>query len=415
MKAGYARIDITPEWPLELAGYGYYRGRVSQGVHDPLFARAVAFEQDGVRSLIISCDLVGLSDVVVPSVEIGLCIATRIDSDAVMIACTHTHSGPATLVLRGCGKMDVKYMEWVIPRLTSVGVDALNDLRDVGSVTWSEVNVDGIAFNRVYGDAGPVDSTVRTLVLSRTDARPIMVVNFACHPVANGVNDQVSADYPGHVVSAIEAQGYDCVFLTGFCGDIDPVGPRDYDAIRRHGESIASAALASQSSAVQVSGSDLAFGVRTIELPYDIPSRHELLNELLAARSRLEDDPRDLEALAHVSWITDALVTEGSPVFQTEPACVHALRIGDVMLIAFPGEVFTQFGIDLRERLGNPKLMTVNTANALIGYIPTADEFDRQGYASHAAAHIYAIHPFKKGFGELIAEQAYEMLARLQT
>src|SRR5438874_1367400 len=45
LRAGFARIDITPTTPVMLAGYAS-RKELSQGVHDPLFARAVAFEQN---------------------------------------------------------------------------------------------------------------------------------------------------------------------------------------------------------------------------------------------------------------------------------------------------------------------------------------------------------------------------------
>ena len=43
LQAGLARIDITPIEPVMLAGYAS-RKELSHGVHDPLFARAIAFD-----------------------------------------------------------------------------------------------------------------------------------------------------------------------------------------------------------------------------------------------------------------------------------------------------------------------------------------------------------------------------------
>lgn len=42
LKAGAARIDITPEKPVEMSGYGS-RKDLSSGVHDSLSARVLAF------------------------------------------------------------------------------------------------------------------------------------------------------------------------------------------------------------------------------------------------------------------------------------------------------------------------------------------------------------------------------------
>ena len=58
LKAGVARIDITPEKPVNMSGYARRKG-LSTGVHDPLSARAVAFEAGGKRLVLISTDIIG--------------------------------------------------------------------------------------------------------------------------------------------------------------------------------------------------------------------------------------------------------------------------------------------------------------------------------------------------------------------
>ena len=62
MRAGYGRYEITPPLGVELGGYGYYLQRRARSVLDPLYARAVLLEDGAQRTLIISCDLLGLSD-----------------------------------------------------------------------------------------------------------------------------------------------------------------------------------------------------------------------------------------------------------------------------------------------------------------------------------------------------------------
>ena len=61
MRAGFGKWELTPPMGVELAGYGYYLKRCALSVRDPLYARAVLLEDDGGKSLVISCDLLGLS------------------------------------------------------------------------------------------------------------------------------------------------------------------------------------------------------------------------------------------------------------------------------------------------------------------------------------------------------------------
>ena len=56
LRAGTAKIDITPKKPVKMAGYAGRTG-LSKDVHDPLSARVVAFENDGKRLVLVSSDL----------------------------------------------------------------------------------------------------------------------------------------------------------------------------------------------------------------------------------------------------------------------------------------------------------------------------------------------------------------------
>src|SRR6266704_5323998 len=58
LQAGLARTAITPANPVMLAGYAS-RKELSQGAHDPLFARAVAFEQNQERLVLVAVDNCG--------------------------------------------------------------------------------------------------------------------------------------------------------------------------------------------------------------------------------------------------------------------------------------------------------------------------------------------------------------------
>src|SRR5207249_2915219 len=58
LRAGTARVDVTPAKPVLLGGYAS-RKEPSKGVHDPLSARVLAFERGGRRLVLVSLDNLG--------------------------------------------------------------------------------------------------------------------------------------------------------------------------------------------------------------------------------------------------------------------------------------------------------------------------------------------------------------------
>src|SRR5512140_3611793 len=56
LRAGFAKIDITPNLPVKLYGYSS-RKAYSEGVHDQLYARAVVFDDGSNKVVFVSSDL----------------------------------------------------------------------------------------------------------------------------------------------------------------------------------------------------------------------------------------------------------------------------------------------------------------------------------------------------------------------
>ncbi|MCC6446328.1 MAG: neutral/alkaline non-lysosomal ceramidase N-terminal domain-containing protein [Armatimonadetes bacterium] len=413
MQAGYAKIEVTPPAGVELCGYGFYLKRTAKGAHDPLYARAVALEAEGRKALFISADLLGFSDTMAGAVKSALSEDPGIEPEAVMLHCTHTHSGPAPLLLRGCGVMDEEYVKALASKLIEAGRTALKGMVPVERMAYAAPECAGIAYNRTYGESGPVDIAARALFIYRKEGAPLAVVNYACHPVANGVNDRASADYPGQVLDRLAEKGFEGLFLTGFCGDIDPSGPRSYDAIAAHGQKIADAVLAAEKEAEPV-GETISSGIREIALPLDVPSESARMERLAAAVAAFDKDPTDRYAAYNLSASAAAVLEPLKPDFRDSmKTYVQAILVDKTAFIAFPGEVFTAFGDRLRAEFSGLDIVTVNTANGVIGYIPTADEFDREGYASHLSATLYGVFRFHKGFGERICDEAVRLVRQV--
>ncbi|MBR2884097.1 MAG: hypothetical protein IKB93_04820, partial [Clostridia bacterium] len=59
MKTGFSKICINPPYRTPICGY--YEERLTKGVLDDLFVRAVAFDDGKNRAVIIALDLVGFA------------------------------------------------------------------------------------------------------------------------------------------------------------------------------------------------------------------------------------------------------------------------------------------------------------------------------------------------------------------
>ena len=97
-KAGTARVDITPDEPIWMAGYGG-RTKPSEGKVHSLWAKALGLEDAaGNRAVIIGTDTLGMTKSIYATIKERLKSAHDLNDDQIMINASHTHTGP---VLRG--------------------------------------------------------------------------------------------------------------------------------------------------------------------------------------------------------------------------------------------------------------------------------------------------------------------------
>ncbi len=94
---GWSSADITPESPVLIRGQ--FHARVSEGVRDPITATAMAMESGegpaSKKAIMISCDLIGISDDLRDRVR-SLLVASIPDfnPDELILNATHTHTAP---------------------------------------------------------------------------------------------------------------------------------------------------------------------------------------------------------------------------------------------------------------------------------------------------------------------------------
>ena len=94
----------------------------------------------------------------------------------------------------------------------------------------------------------------------------------------------------------------------------------------------------------------------------------------------------------------------------TEPIDVEVqgIRIGDFVLVTFPGEPFAEVGVHIKERSPFPNTFVAGYSNGHLGYAPTADAYSGEAYEDVSTR-------FGAEWQEIFETKALEIIRQLQT
>ncbi len=397
-KNGNGTFDLI--W---LAGFG--NNRPAQGIHDPLWSRAIAFKNNGAIIVLVSIDSIGITH------ERYLDIRARLSEEAphvthVSFAATHTHNAPDTIGLWSYKefigrKFDDAYVRYVQDQIFESVLDSVSQLVPAKTVL-AEAKVPMENFTH---DARPpvvVDKKLpvawfRNLKTGKTIAT---LSSWGMHPEGFGADfPLISSDFVHYYREAMEngidgkggfkGFGGKAVYFTGPVGGLmtqlniniedrfgESNGPKSKS--QAQGENLAILAAGALNKAKQdgvddMSHQGIAFSAKTIFIPIGWP----------------------LKIAVALGMVHPGMY--GLP-FNTEVKSeVNAIRIGDLEIITSPGEVFPEIvdggiespeGADIRtEPVEVPPLRSVmkgtinmnfNLGMDEIGYIIPISQWDRE-------------------------------------
>lgn len=430
LRVGRAKSDITPGAGMPMAGY--YHVRLGEGVHDPLYAKAIVFEQDGVKAAMVACDLVSLPREIALEARDLISKQTGVPGANVIISATHTHTGPEMGVrLKGVDeetrKIATDYHAQLPGRIAQSVADAEKDLQPA-KLSAGIGHEDSVAFIRrfwmengrigwnpgksnpkVVRPAGTIDPVLPVVLFQTPDDEPLAVyVNYANHLDTVG-GMEFSKDYPHALAESMKAAlGEDVltVFTIGTAGNINHLDVSSPRPQKGHGEAariggiLAGEALETmrrmetidQPGALQVSS-------RIVPLDPAPLDKDRAWAEQVIADYGTPKAGRFYEQVYAFKTL-DVLKQNGKP-FEAE---VQVITLGnDIAWVALPGEVFVELGKAIK--IGSPYRYTIVTelANGLIGYIP-----DRQAYPQGAYEVISA--RVAEGSGEKLVDAAVDLL-----
>ena len=427
LRVGFGRADITPEPGLEMVGMpGSPR---SEGVQWPLRSR-VFLADDGERRIAVVCfDLIALVSTQVAELRERLAAEGGFEPANILIACSHTHRAPFTETGWGAADEPVRsYLDFMFSRTAEAMTQAVASLQP-GELSVGTITAPGWAFNRrpIYaggqvGTHGPAwgngfvgmeatpDEELGVLLARGQDGAVLGgLVDFACHPTAMGHEPVYSADYPGVLTEALEARhGGIFGFLIGAAGDTSTPDPTSHDSESGFGREHTLAmgrALADKADEAIREGRSFAvdhLGMASTRLP--ITQRRATMEQVELARWYLEERPDDLDELdftrrfyGHDYTFNDgkqlgnerhaeemlrmwAWQQEKSEDELVEEVEIQVMALGELAIVAFPVELFTELGRQVKIRSPFPTTFIATLANGWHGYAPTLEAFSRGGY-----------------------------------
>lgn len=425
LHAGFGVADVTPPEGLSMAGS--LDPRPNRGTTDPLLAKTLYARGGGGEVAIVGLDLIQIPRDLADAAIAEASRRTGIDPGTIIISCSHTHTGPYTCGGQlGNAGVDAAYVATLPGRIAesiaqaasaaqpatlhlgrTLVYDGLHHRRVVSKSdgravnTWMGELLDDLdATPQVLGTAGPIDPELWVARFDAPDGRVLgTLVNFSLH--ANSFfGNTWSADYPGviaeQIAAAFGAQAVS-VFTPGACANINPlIGGTRW----REGAAVfADAAVAAARKARKVGGPvAVAAARRNVKVPRRDPaSQREGAIERLnwgAGGGRTDFfGPRK-------DWVASLPEQLEVPV--------SAARIGPLGLATNAGELFVEWGIEIKRRSPFPHTIVAELTNDSIGYQPDRQAFMQEGYEALVGANRVS----PEGI-QMLADNAVELLETL--
>jgi hypothetical protein len=285
--------------------------------------------------------------------------------DQIILAATHTHSGPDTMGIYGLppifsGK-DEDYMER-LGELTDRAIEKAESRSRPAKAYTAVYGMDpSLTLNRRKG--GPKDDTMGLMVFRDDGGGTIAtLINIACHPEVIWKNKRkLTADYPGVLYRLVEKKyGGGAIFFSGALGALiaPDLGIPEEDHTWQHLEDYGEDVFAEVEKGMDLleEEDDLSFIHRMslIQVPIDTEI-YMILGEFGMIERNVYDE--------------ETILTE-----------VNLIEIGSAQFVTFPGEVYPKQGINIRKRQKKNSFQ-IGLANDELGYILYPEDFGTELYS----------------------------------
>ncbi len=402
LKAGASKVNITPPVGTFMAGFAARYGPC-KGVLDELYCKTLVLQQGKEKYALITADLVGIEKSTGEEIRGLIYKSTGIPSSHIIIACSHTHSGPLTYLFRaGMGSVDKNYMEELKKKIEGCVSVADRSLRN--AYVGFDRGVVKIGVNRRWkvlqgslklnpDPEGPVNQEAGVVKIVDDRYNTIAhLVNYACHPVVLGENNLlISADYPGVVQTAVEnIFGGICLFANGACGDINPIIHRgNYKDVQKLGMMLAGEVIKVSSSINNFGQPSFNAKEKEIFLPWKNPfSKTQLKSIVKKEKTNFEKYKgkklQTEKSISEAKWKWAEWALTAGEKSEGVKVKIRCLFLNSLVLVSIPGEVFVEIGLKIAKESPFNFTFVLGYADGIVGYIPTREALKKGTYETEA-------------------------------
>ncbi len=417
LRAGAASVDITPEMGVQMTT-AVVRPRPVERIVDRLWLSALVLESGDTRMCIVSADTCFITGVWADRIREQVAEQCGFDPDAIMLTATHTHSAPgvSNIITEDDSVVpeklswlfgDLSYNTFFCERVVEAIRLAEETLQDV-QIGWASGIEGRVGFNRrcVMRDGtgemlprdmadalyveGPIDPEVGVIGLQTAGGDMLAaMLHFSCHPTHGWAEEWVTSSWPGKWAEGFkELIGDSCtpLVLNGCSGNIhqvnklDPTHDSDYHTMAKHLMETTEAAMPN----INYSNpQEFGYRFRTVEIPYRTITDAELAD----AQAMIAEFPEGTDDLA-VMWdwvyaLSRVDMHRQMQTRQTWPCQVQVFRIGEIALVALPGECFVEGQLEIKLNSPTRPTFVASLGNGYVGYVPTPEALERGGYETH--------------------------------
>jgi hypothetical protein len=409
IRAGASFRDITPKEPHFLFGYPFVE-RTSTGVHDPLLSSALYLTDGKEQVLFISNDIIYVDKNTVSRIRQAIFEKKGVPFSSIMIAATHTHSGPVTVECAisendpTVPRVEEDYLKYMETETIQAALQAIENAVSA-EIAFVTGDATGVGTNR-HNPSGAKDmETPAMIVRNSRNGQYIASLLVCCmHPTILHEDSRLySSDFPHFVREKLQREllGEDCpvIYFTGTAGNQSPrhvAAANTFEEARRIGAIVADSVISelTENAVYSSRPAILSAHTETDLLRRKFPSVEWAQQHRDDAQKRFDrlkksqGNHREIRT-AEVDWFGAEEL-----LFLARRACSHSLdeacesclpaeiqiiAIGDWHFIAWPGEIFVEYGLALKALYENISLITYANGH-LQGYITTKKAVDKGFY-----------------------------------
>lgn len=420
LSAGTAITEITPQVGSIINGE-FFSHR-AQSVADPLYARAIVLQSGRTCLVLVMVDTCSLTYEFLNPVKEAIEAATGIPVQHQLIAATHTHSGGSVTGIF-LSEVDAAYCAFLATALVQVVTSAFEQ-RIPCAVAYGSVLVpehvvcrryhmnkalrpfdpfgkgtDTVVTNpfgledQITGRAGETDPELAFMALRSLDGTWLAVLaNYSLHYAGDVPGTVISADYFGYFARSLKERlgagdHFVALMSNGTSGNVniwDFLNPHRYPTGAFEKSKLIGTELAARLTACLPELEwDTAATLSAAAAAFDLPVRRPSGTELAVAREQLKDvlfernSPPDAQTIKKI-YAQEQILLAAEPDHCR--VYIQGFRIGTGRIGAFPGELFAETGLWLKEQFRHHPYFTVGLANGNIGYVPPPHEMEAGGY-----------------------------------